>query len=939
MFSYALKRVARSMGLFTALLLGIVLASTFFSGINIGADTTAKAALNQQLDRVLVDISVSSWTGPVLSSANLTMTFEKAIQVSNVEGGEIISRFNTFGERESNYTFSSIVGIQEDSRVHDGLNVTSGASSLGENETYVWTHSEDADEIQVNDTLTFNFTLQSYPQPDVTFSLQLKVAGFVELDETAYSLAMGAYSSGDGPIIIPVEPMIQDYDKEYYGNLLLVSWEKTFSWLLDSVYQLGPQYSPIRTEILLFLNRDEIINQWDIGASQESIQRIVNQIENQVAEFGLRASSNLDQALSRFLVLSLGMRLSFIVVALPVFFVAWYVGTTVSDVSFNLRRREIGLLLARGHSPRQLLRLFLSESLLIGISGGLIGIGLSFLLSPYFVAAIGPEFGGTSPILTLDIIILTVIFSAAITLLSTFTPSRRAARLPAVDALKEYMYIEEAKPYRQKWPLLALGLGTYKICMFLLGVPSLAQYFIARPLPTSNILLMILLGAWLVVDSILVPLAPLLFFWGLTKVLIRGSLGFQTLASKVAKIFGDLGTLATKNLRRNPARAAAVAFLIALITGYGFQTVGTLASEEDYTIRQIKASVGADISVTLANLSNATALKTEIEGLSGAASTTLEYSFVGETSSQSLSLRAVDPNEWLSTAYYEDEWFTGDHAASAFNQMLLDNYTVILERTVATDLDLAIGDTITLTIGLTSMKLRVVGYFGPATTDGSQPVFRPEEFVVVSRFWSYVPAGLYFSLNQTTYTSGKILVKLESGANGTDLAAQIRDLESNDISSVSSVEEQLEERESNLLMTGVSNIQRIGVIFSVVAASVATALVTIVGLQERRKEVTIMNVRGISFSQLLSVLLAEALAIVIFSLVLGIVVGLIIVHGSISALNTTQYAPLVAHRIVFPPDAILTLLTSLILIFLSSTLPVIAITRKYISRLVRIVRA
>lgn len=934
MFSYALKRVARSMGLFTALLLGIVLASTFFSGINIGADTTAKAALNQQLERVLVDISVGAWYGTVLSSANWTAASERAIQVSNVEGVEIISRFNTFGERESNYTFSRIVGILGDSRVHDGLNVTSGASSLGENETYVWIGSEDVDEIQTNDTLTFNFTLQSYPQPEVTFSMQLKVAGFVELDETAYSLALGAYTSGNG-----LEPIIQDFKPEYYGNLLLVSWEKTFSQFLDSVYQLGPQYSPIQTEILLFLDRDKVINQWDIGASQESIQRVVNQIENQVAEFGLRASSNLNQALSSYLILSLGMRLSFIVVALPVFFVAWYVGTTVSDVSFNLRRREIGLLLARGCSSGQLLRLFLSESLLIGISGGLIGVGLSFLLSPYFVAAIGPEFGGTSPILTLDIIALTIVFSAAITLLSTFRPSRRAARLPAVDALKEYMYIEEAKPYRQKWPLLALGLGAYKICMFLLGVPSLAQYFTARPPPTSNILLMILLGAWIVVDSILVPLAPLLFFWGITKILIRGSLGFQTLATKVAKLFGDLGTLATKNLRRNPARAAAVAFLIALITGYGFQTVGTLASEEDYVVRQIKASVGADISVTLANLSNATALKTEIEDLSGAASTTLEYSFAGETSYQSLSLTAIDPNEWLSTAYYEDEWFTGDHATSAFNQMLLDNYTIILGRTVATGLDLAIGDTITLTIGVTNMKLRVVGYFGPATTGGSQPVFRPEEYVVVSRFWSYVPAGLYLSLNQTTYTSGEILVKLESGANGTDLAAQIRDFESNDIAFVSSVEEQLQEREGNLLLTGVSNIQRIGVVFSVVAASVATALVTIVGLQERRKEVTIMNVRGISFSQLLSVLLAEALAVVIFSLVLGIVVGLIIVNGSISALNTTQYAPLVAHRMVFPPDAILTLSISLILIFLSSTLPVIAITRRYISKLVRIVRA
>ena len=44
MLSYAIKRVIRSLGLFAALLLGVILASTFFAGVNIGAETTAKAA-------------------------------------------------------------------------------------------------------------------------------------------------------------------------------------------------------------------------------------------------------------------------------------------------------------------------------------------------------------------------------------------------------------------------------------------------------------------------------------------------------------------------------------------------------------------------------------------------------------------------------------------------------------------------------------------------------------------------------------------------------------------------------------------------------------------------------------------------------------------------------------------------------------------------------
>lgn len=915
------------------MLLGVVLASTFFAGINIGADTTAKAALNQRLSQVLVDITVSGWHSSPLSSANWAAAADRVFSVNNVIETEIISRADFYRETiGKNYSSFKIVGIMGDSRVHNGVNVTAGSSSLQENEVYVWTGSEDAEKLNINDTLTFNYTYGTYPYPQ-NISLQLKVAGFVSLDDKALALVFRQYS-GDGSVIFYTPSIREDLKLTYYGNLLIVSWGKTLAKLLDEIHALHLSYSPFSTEILAFLNREAVINPWDIGASQETINRIVQQINNRVAEFGLNANNNLYSALSVYQSLSITMRFSFLIVALPVFFVAWYVGTTVSDVSFNLRRREIGLLSSKGFSSGQLFRLFLSESLLIGVLGGLIGVGLSFLLSPYFVTAIGGEFGGTSPVLTLEVIILAIIFGIGITLLSTFRPSRRAAKLPTVDALKEYMYIEETKPYKQKWPLAAFFLGGYKITMFLIGMPNLMQYFIGRPPPTTNIFLTILLAAWIIFDSILTPIGPLLFLWGFTKIFIRGSLGFQELVTRAAKFLGELGTLATKNVRRNPARAASVAFLIAMIIGYGFQTVGVLASEEDYIVRQVKASVGADISVSLSSLANATEVMEDIAALPGITATTLEYSFRED----GMLLVAVDPQEWLSTAYYENGWFTGKDVATAFQEMAADNNTIILERAVASNLELGIGDFITLQIGYATKKLRVVGFFGPETTGGQQPVFAPSEFYPSSSFQSYIPANLYHPLSGTVYASGEILVQLVQGANGTNVAAQIRELNLNDVSGVYSVEEQLAERESNLLLSGTTNIQRIGVIFAVVAASVATALVAFVSLQERKKEVTIMNIRGLSFKQLITMLLAENLAIIVFAVTLGIVVGLIIVHGNIVALNT-QYPTLVTHRVVFPLDATLILSTSLILVFASSILPVIAITKRYVSKLERIVRA
>jgi len=929
----------RSLGLFAALLLGVVLASSFFTGINIGADTTAKAALNQQLSQVLVDITVGGRHDRSLASANWTTIAEKVALVDNVEDMEIISRVDWYDEMgEKNYSFFNVVGVFDDSRVASGLNVTSGTISLQENDAYVWIGSQDAYKLKINDTLIFNYALWTYPQGELNLSLQIRVAGFVDLDEMAYAFSSGQYWNSDDRIFYTPSRQ-EDASLASYGNLLVVSWERTFTKLLDAIYAINPSYNPVRTEILIFLDREAVISPWDIGASLETINRVVSQINNEVAEFGVTAYSNLQNILNTYQFLSLGMRLTFLVVALPVFFVAWYVGSTVSDVSFNLRRREIGLLSARGFSSGQVFRLFLSESLLIGILGGFIGVGLSFVLSPYFVTAIGTEFSGASPILTPEVIVLAIIFSTSLTLLSTFRPSRRAARLPTVDALKEYMYVEETKPYKQKWPWLAFFLGSYKITMFLIGISSLGQYFMGRPLPTTNIFLTIIFAAWIVVDSILTPIGPLLFFWGFTKIFVLGSLGFQGLVTKAAKFLGDLGILATKNVRRNPARVASVAFLIALIIGYGFQTVGSLASEEDYIIRQVKANIGADISVSPNNLNNVPILIGNITDISGVLSTTLEVSFYGETSFQNLKLVAIEPQEWPSTAYYENEWFTGSEATTAFQEMTAENKTIILEKATASNLNLQIDDYITLKISYATLKLRIVGFFGPEISGGSQPVFRPSESYLSSLFWSYVPANLYRTLDSSVYATGKILVKLETNANGTDVASQIRNLKTGDINYVSSVAEQLEQRGTNLLLTGTTSVQRIGVIFAVVAASVATGLIAMVSLQERKKELTIMNVRGLSYKQLITMLLTENLSITVFSTTLGAIVGLIIVYGSIAALNTTQYFTLVAHRMIFPPDALLTLSASLILVFASSIIPVIVITKRYVSKLERIVRA
>jgi ABC-type antimicrobial peptide transport system permease subunit len=924
-FSYAAKRVIRSPGLFAALILGVVLASTFFAGINVGADTTARAALNQQLDSVPVDIVISleSYPQSLRSTTWLTAASEAA-SVQYVASTEVISRANWYGNATFDSSMFSLVGVSNASRVYDGLTIASGATSLGVNDTYVWARSRDVDKMMLNSTIVMSFTYWdawAEPPGEKSINLTFRVVGFVELDEKALSVVTG----WSGPTIGPAIP----------SNLLIVSWEKTIAGLLDSSESSALRYgNPFTTSILVTLDRDRLISTWDIPSSLSSIRTVTEQISQKVAEHGMWASNDLIWVLEQYQSTSTSMRFSFLIVALPVFFVAWYVGTTVSDVSYNLRRREIGLMLTKGFSTGQLFRMFLTESIIIGVVGGLAGVALGFLLNPIFGAAAA---GGwwSATVLSQEVIVVAVIFGLAITFLSTFRPARRTLRLSTVDALREYMYVEEVKPYRQRWPWVAFVLGAYKIVMFLLGI-DLARLLVGHGMPFSNIFLVILLTIWMGIDFVLTYIGPLLFFWGFTKIFIRGSLKFQELVARVARSLGDLGTLATKNVRRNPARAASVAFLVALIIGYSFQTVGTVASEQDYIIRKVKADVGADINVQLASIDNASKRASAIEEIQGVASTCLVYSLGGALPSQyysRLQIRAVDPERWLSTAYYENEWFSGNDVSTAFQQMRANNHTVILERSVAESLKRKVGDNITLNLDSQMIELTIVGFFGP---ESAQQYFIQEYQYISGNFWSYIPLELYETIASQVSASVSIMVKLEPGANWKPIVSEILDLE--DVTYVSSTAEQLESYQGDLMLTSSLNIQRVGVIFSILAASVATGLATSVSLQERKKEASIMSARGLSFKQLVTMFLTENLSILVFAAFLGVAVGIIVARGNIAASNATMSYSLVAHRMTFPPDAIILLSTCVILTLASAIIPVILLTKKYISKMERIVR-
>ncbi len=105
-------------------------------------------------------------------------------------------------------------------------------------------------------------------------------------------------------------------------------------------------------------------------------------------------------------------------------------------VSVTERTREIGLRKAIGAHKRDIMMQFLTESSLLTLMGGIIGIIAGWLIA-IIISKISSASGNTlTPVVRLNAVLLATIFSTAIGLFFGLYPANRAANLEPVEALR-----------------------------------------------------------------------------------------------------------------------------------------------------------------------------------------------------------------------------------------------------------------------------------------------------------------------------------------------------------------------------------------------------------------------------------------------------------------------------------------------------------------------
>ncbi len=100
-------------------------------------------------------------------------------------------------------------------------------------------------------------------------------------------------------------------------------------------------------------------------------------------------------------------------------------------VSVTERTREIGIRMAIGAKPSSILLQFLIEALVLSIAGGLVGVasgvGVAWWLASRFKWPVQVQ---------LDVIVISVAFSAAVGIVFGLYPARKASQLDPIDALR-----------------------------------------------------------------------------------------------------------------------------------------------------------------------------------------------------------------------------------------------------------------------------------------------------------------------------------------------------------------------------------------------------------------------------------------------------------------------------------------------------------------------
>ncbi|MBS7637326.1 FtsX-like permease family protein, partial [Candidatus Bathyarchaeota archaeon] len=551
MLSYAARRIVRGGAVFIPLFLSVVLAITFFSGVLQGADAIGAAMLDRALMVSEFDI-VSTAEGRNFTQLAIDEVMMRLRGLEGVRSVDHIIRIEAELNGSDAEASLTVIAVRSNSSL---LGRVKGVEGLEAGKAYVEAGSVKASDFRIGENITLKISTWLPYSIVAGFEPRfctLPVGGAVRIDEDLFSVATGRF-----PLLLRSVLLGAGPERRPPYRLLIIS-EETLLAFLDSIYSEGRLPTRVmRADLIISLDRKDLINPWSMEASEISVKRVFEGVNSAGAQYMYVPVNYLGQLLEVVRANSSGLRISTILVAMPVFFASWYLGMTVSDLALDMRRREVALLLTRGMRRRQVFKILVFEAILTGIMAGFSGLFMGWALT----LTVLPNPGLSPPPLPSPATVsISLLLSVSLSTLSIYGPAHRAMKMNLVESLRG-PYLSNSERVSWEGPLAALFLGGYKLAMLILGL----NVDMFAPL-TDNVVIFLLYSTWWGVDLILTYIGPILFLYGSIKLLIQLSKRFHDLIGRAAGlILGDISSISTLRAHRDLRRVASSTLLVAVV--------------------------------------------------------------------------------------------------------------------------------------------------------------------------------------------------------------------------------------------------------------------------------------------------------------------------------------------------------------------------------------
>lgn len=373
--------------------------------------------------------------------------------------------------------------------------------------------------------------------------------------------------------------------------------------------------------------------------------------------------------------------------------VAVFIGAFVIFNTFSItvaqRTREFSLLRTLGASRAQVLRSVLTEGLLVGLAGSLVGLVLGILMASGLRAlfkAIGVDLPSNGTVVAGRTILVSLLVGTLVTLASSVFPAVRATRVSPIAALSEGAVLPPGRGARWLTPI-ALVMTVAALVLLALGLfGSLGDSSALAAVGVGAALLFI--GIALLSPRLVGPLA-------------------DAVGAPIQRLFGLPGRLARENSVRQPGRTAVTSG--ALMIGVALVTFAAIFA----------ASANSTIRDAVSNGSKAQAIMQDSTGFGGRFSPAVARAVGrvpgveriaavryarGQVDGKGVTVSGIDPDAFA--ALYETQWVQGSPTTFAG----LTPGQAVASKGWAQDHDVAVGDTVTVrTATGRPATLRIVG--------------------------------------------------------------------------------------------------------------------------------------------------------------------------------------------------------------------------------------